>query len=403
MDYETSKRLARDPDAAKRRELAKRPDLRPEMLYFLAGDAEAQVRVAIADNEATPRQADLILAGDIDEDVRSTLAGKIARLVPSLPADARDQLTQLTVQILEKLAKDQATRVRGVLSDALKSMPEAPGSVINKLARDIELSVAGPVLRHSPILTDEDLLEIIKDGTAAGGLAEMAKRQTVGTALADAIAASDDAQAVAALLANPSAQIREQTLDAIVDHAPKHEPWHDPLVRRPTLPVRAMKRLAEFVSSSLVKVLQDRPDVDSETAKALGETVKRRLDPAKPAAPEAADSGAERARKLAKDGKLTETEMAAAIERQDRSFVVAGFAALANVPDKTIEQMLSSGNGKVLFGLVWKVGLSARLAYALQIKVARLPRKDVMNLRDGTGFPISKAQMMWELEGYGIS
>jgi uncharacterized protein (DUF2336 family) len=402
MDYDTSKQLARDTDPAVRRDLAMRADLRPEMLYFLAGDAEAQVRVAVADNESTPRQADLVLASDIDEDVRSTLAGKIARLVPSLPADARDQLTQLTVQILEKLARDQATRVRSVLSDALKDMPQAPGSVVHKLARDIELSVAGPILRHSPILTDEDLLEIIRDGTGAGGLAQMAQRKTVGTALADAIAASDDAQAVAALLANPSAQIREQTLDAIVEKAPKHEPWHEPLVRRPALPLRAMKRLAEFVSTSLVKALQERPDVDGETARAMGETVKRRLDPAKAAA-EPAEGGAEKARRLAKEGKLTESEMTAAVDRQDRAFVVAGLATMANVPDKVIEQMLASGNGKVLFSLGWKVGLTARLSHALQIKIARIPRKDVLNLRDGTGFPISKAQMMWELEGYGIT
>ncbi len=402
MDYEASKQLARSPDPAARSTLAAQADLRPELLYFLAGDAEAKVRVAVARNEATPRQADLLLAGDVDEDVRSTLAGKIARLVPSLPADARDQLTQLTVQILEKLAHDQAVRVRTVLSETLKDMKEAPNGVIQKLARDIELSVAGPVLRHSPILSDDDLLEIIREGTAAGGLAEIAQRKTVGIALADGIAASEDSQAVAALLANPSAQIREQTLDALIERAPKHEPWHDPLVRRPALPVRAMKRLAEFVSAKLVSVLQERPDIDNETAKAMGETVKRRLDTSKPTL-EVIDGGAEKARKLAKEGKLTEAELNAAIDRQDRAFVVAGFAALVNVPDKAIEQMISSGNGKAMFGLAWKANMSARLAHSLQIKLARIPRKDVMNLRDGTGFPISKAQMMWELEGYGIN
>ena len=36
-------------------------------------------------------------------------------------------------------------------------------AVIAVLARDEELSVCGPVLRYSPVLTDDDLLQIIRD------------------------------------------------------------------------------------------------------------------------------------------------------------------------------------------------------------------------------------------------
>ncbi len=51
---------------------ARRPhsELRPELLYFLAQDAIPTVRAAVAANEATPVQADLLLARDGDDEVR---------------------------------------------------------------------------------------------------------------------------------------------------------------------------------------------------------------------------------------------------------------------------------------------------------------------------------------------
>ena len=402
MDYEQSKRLASDPNPRVRGDVAARTDVRPELLYFLAADVEAYVRGLVAGNEATPRHADVMLSGDKDDGVRAALAGKIARLVPTLPADQQDQLTAMTLQVLEKLAQDQVERVRAVISEALQHMPEAPNGIVKRLARDTAPAVATPVLEHSPVLSDDDLVEIISQSPAKGALSAIARRGSVTGAVADAIASSDDEQAIATLLANPKAQIREQTLDQIIERAPEHEPWHGPLVRRPSLPLRAVRRLAEFVSTSLVKVLQERPDVDADTAAALGETVKRRLV-AEPKGVAEEVGGSAKARRLASEGKLSELEMVAALERGDRPFLLAGLAALAHCPDKTVEDIVGSSNGKVIMGLCWKAGLSARLAHSIQLKIARIPPREVMNLRGGTQYPISKAQMMWELEGYGIS
>ena len=66
LSYDESKRLARDGDRAVRERLAGREDVRPEVLYFLADDDSAEVRVRIAANVSTPRQADLTLARDHD-------------------------------------------------------------------------------------------------------------------------------------------------------------------------------------------------------------------------------------------------------------------------------------------------------------------------------------------------
>ncbi len=67
VDYEQAKSLSTDPDARQRRKVAQQPDVRPEILFYLADDADAGVRSAVAEHRATPRQADLILTRDEDE------------------------------------------------------------------------------------------------------------------------------------------------------------------------------------------------------------------------------------------------------------------------------------------------------------------------------------------------
>ena len=58
VSYDDSKALARDADSTVRRKLAGRGDVRPEVLYYLAGDELPEVRRESAANETTPRHAD---------------------------------------------------------------------------------------------------------------------------------------------------------------------------------------------------------------------------------------------------------------------------------------------------------------------------------------------------------
>ena len=89
LDYETSKRMAQSGDAVTRAQVAGREDVRPELLYYLAIDPAVEVRREAAANPAAPTQASAVLARDVDESVRSLLAGKFARLLPDLSQEAQ--------------------------------------------------------------------------------------------------------------------------------------------------------------------------------------------------------------------------------------------------------------------------------------------------------------------------
>lgn len=395
MDYEEAKRLAAAGSDAQRRALAARGDLRPEILYFLAEDKSADVRRAIAGNAATPRQADLLLARDADESVRELLAQKIARLAPQLSKEERQQIRDLTVDVLETLARDQAVKVRRIVAEALKDLTDAPAHVIHELAHDLEIRVAGPVLQYSPILTDDDLLEIIGSGPVRGALMAIAKRRRIGDRLADAIVAAavevpDETDTITELLNNKSAQIREETLDLILEKAPLVEAWQEPLVRRPLLPMKAVRRLAEFVSSSLFDLLTARPGLDRATAKAVAKAVKARL------AAEAKQADAAGNQQTPPTG--DEEAMNGAIAGGKRDQVTAALGRDAGLNPVIVKKILTSMSAKAVTALAWKAKLSMRQALQLQLKIAGIPPHQALNPRGGTDYPLTTSEMEWQLE-----
>lgn len=407
ITYEEAKELARGGNVEARRELAARGDVEPEILYFLADDPSPEVRRALAANDALPRHADLLLTRDLDDGVRSGLAAKIARLAPGLTAGEQDNIRQMTYEALEILAQDQVTRVRRIIAETLKDVADAPPDVIRHLARDAELVVAGPVLQFSPVLTDEDLLEIIAESPAEGHLAAISNRSSVGKDVVGAIVAAGDAAAIAIMLANPSAQIREETLDLIIDRAPDQDAWHEPLVKRPQLTNGAALRLARFVADSLLESLIRRKDLDGETAAKVREVVRRRLaeeggaDQAAVGGDEGADyipgeTPLSRARDLYAKGALDEKKIAAALVK-DGEFVQAALAVLAGIEPAIVSRAVDTQTAKGIVAVVWKAGLSADLAVDVQTRVAHIQPRGVLKPRDG-GFPLSGEEMDWQLD-----
>jgi uncharacterized protein (DUF2336 family) len=410
LTYEQARDLARNSDPDVRQQLARRPDLRPEILYFLADDPVPKVRRQIAANIATPAQADLHLAADSDPSVRGDLAQKIARLAPGLSADERDHLRQMTYETLQLLARDQITRVRQILAEALKDIADAPPSVIRQLAHDSEFVVASPILEFSPVLTDEDLLEIIHTCPTAGALSAISRRKNVGGEVSDRIARSDDNAAIAVLLGNHSAQIREETLDLLLARAPDHDSWHAPLVHRPHLSTKAVTRLARFVADNLLQVLDQRSDFDADTKAAVAAAVRRRVEeagsdmlafPHTKAGPDGMPSETmlEYVRRLFDAGQLTEQAILKALGGGETELVVCALAVRAGVSIERVEKIVATQSAKGMVALSWKARLSMPTAVALQTKIAKVPPLETVRPRSGsTDFPMTVDEMLWQLD-----
>lgn len=446
--YERDKQLAADSEIVARTKVA-RSRSAPEILYYLATDEAPQVRREVAANVHTPYQADFLLVHDPDVMVRADLAHKISTLLPDLSPHEQGEACRRVTEIIEILARDQAVRVRQIVSEALKDVANAPQETIRRLARDTEIVVAEPVLRFSPLLTDEDLLEIVATPPAHGARAVIASRKGLAERVADAIVGAEDEVAVATLLANPTAQIREETLDRIIAVAPQHEKWHAPLVDRPVLPAKLAHRIASFVADHLMRRLEQRQDLDPEVRAAVAEAVRIKIDAeaaeaaapatpedeapaalapqmgkakspataaekakakAKPPAPEgvepkSSESPEQRAtarvQKLLAEGLLDENAINTAIHEGDRIFVKTALAVLAKVPSDSVERMFATRTAKGIVALVWKAGLTPRMAMQIQLRIGSIQFQQALAPRNDD-WPLRPDEMDWHLEFFGV-
>ena len=399
VSYDDSKSLARDHDGETRRRLAARRDVRPEILYYLAADALVEVRREIATNVSTPRQADRLLVDDVDDEVRCELARKIARLAPSLGPGAKDQVYKLTVEILDTLAHDELPRVRQIVSEEIKRSDSIPRGIVEYLARDVELVVSAPVLQYSPLLNDRELLEIIDSDPVQGALAAISQRERVPPPVADAIAGRGDESAIAALLANPSAQIREETLDSLLDRAPEAPSWHKPLVERPELSLNLVRRIAKFVALALLRVLDDRNDLPEEAAAEVRQAVARRID--QEGVNGGTDAGLAAERAFA-EGRIDDELVQASIIKGDHDFVTKALALKAGLPADVAARVIAMQGVKSITALVWKAGLGMRTAIQVQLRVAHVPPMDVLNAKDGTDYPLTEEELEWHADLFAI-
>ena len=412
VNYEQARDLLDHEDSQVRLALALRTDLEPEILFFLARDPDVEVRRAIAANASTPVKASMVLAEDADETVREDLASRIGRVIPGLSEDEQATAWRTVHQVLNLLVRDQLPRVRRALADAMKSIPDAPHDVILTLAMDPEASVAAPVLEFSPVLTDEDLQAVIQASPMSSQLIAISKRVNVGEEVSQAIVGTGNVDGITALLNNQSAQIREETLDAIIDAAPGHESWHEPIVHRRNLSTKAALRIAEFVADSLVQALSKRADLDSETTSSLAEIVRDRLrrreeqsglvqdDPDAVLDPRALSIAQSQTESLVKAGKLTTENVLRMATIEVTPLVVACIARLAEMPLGAVVEVVRAASAKGMLAVAWSADFTADEAVQLQLKVGRVPPDAVIHPRAGGGFDATEDELEWQIDMY---
>jgi uncharacterized protein (DUF2336 family) len=375
-------------------------DVGSAVFEYLAEYGAPATRQAVAANPATPARINRLLADDAAEEVRAELAAKIARLMPGLKTREGEDVVALTLATLEVLARDSDAKIRAILADELKHLDCIPRDVALRLAHDVEDLVAAPILEYSPLLSDADLMEIIAGGQAQQVLAAIARRRPVSEDVSDRLVQSLDVPAIAALLVNPDARMRKETLDRIVEEAEAIESWHEPLVMRADLSARAIRRIGGFVGAALLEQLVARGDISDATRGHLNRRLRARLERGE------AEGGAENAADLVAaaraQGTLDDGFVENAAASGNRETVTLALASLAQVPEGTVRKMLSHRGAKPVVALVWRAHLSMRTAFKIQTGVMKLSGRELLPARGGINFPLSKEEMRWHLSYFDI-
>ncbi len=392
--------LAEPPAEASRVRRSSSGATAPDELERLAADPAVLVRAALAINPAAPPAAHARLAQDPDPRVRALLARKLAALAPALTEAEQGLLQRQTWETLSLLVEDTAEQVRAAIAEVVRAMPEAPRRLILRLARDTAIAVSEPVLRLSPILTEADLMALLRTPPCPEAATAIARRPGLAAPVADAIAAGGDDAAIRALLANPSAQLREAALDGLIARAVAHETWHAPLVRRPLLPPRAARALAGIVATQLLDELAHRADLDATLAAELRARLNERIAADAPGGHFAAASAAAEAEahRIARAGRLTEASIIGALKQGEPRLAAALLAMAAALPLAAIDHAVRLRNAKALAALVWKAGFSMSLTARLQTDLARLGPAECLASGPRGAFPLTAEEMRWQLD-----
>lgn len=380
-------------DEATRVRLASRSGTPGAQLTSLAADPSVMVRAAVALNASITPDVDELLVRDSDERVRALLGGRIARLLPRLEAQQQREALAHAHRTLMVLAHDAAQRVRSAVADALASMPQAPRAVILALAADSAALVSEPVLRLSPLLTDSDLIALLANPPHAGTASAIASRSGLGEVVVDAIATHADSAAVRILLQNHSARLREATLDGLIGRAGDHPEWHEPIIRRPDLPPRAMAALVRMVGTHLLALLAERPDIPSNVLNELKQRITRALD-----APAPFDRShlLESVYRMQRDGMLTE-EAAIEAARAGRAKPLAAMLAVASGAGmEAVERALARRSGKALASMAWKAGWSMQTAGLIQAVLTDVKPSERVGAAPQGGYALSSKEMNWQ-------
>jgi uncharacterized protein (DUF2336 family) len=202
------------------------------------------------------------LISEPSPDLRAELAGKLARdlsgngLTPTELKMAQD--------IVRILARDVEEKVRASLSRALRHSPNLPRDVARKLAEDVAF-VALPLLADSLVLTDDDLIEIVRVGSSLKQEA-IASRPNLTETVSDALVTHGEEPAVVVLMANNSAKIAEATFHRAVTRFADSDNVKAAIVLRETLPIAVAERMVTMVSKALQAHLVNVHDLAPATA-----------------------------------------------------------------------------------------------------------------------------------------
>ena len=251
---------------AERLALAGRPDAAPELLVLLAADAAEAVRRTVAENPDAPSHAHRLLAQDPVAAIRISLARKLAAQAGELARNLADRRAGLAWEALLLLAQDLSEEVRHAVADTLADLPNAPRGLVLALARDAALAVCEPLVRLSRVLTEEDLIALVRAPPGPGSRIAVARRLQLAASVSVAVVESGDVPAMAALLRNPTARIPPWALGVLVELAGEEPSLHEPLACRPALPAPLLSRLAGLVADELLSQWTEQKRLPPEVA-----------------------------------------------------------------------------------------------------------------------------------------
>src|SRR6202795_325786 len=286
-------------------------------------------------------------AGERAEATRSLAR---AWLISDLTEDDRSAAEGALLMLLD----DASPLVRQAMAEVFARSAEAPAAIVQALSLD-QASVALPVLEHSPLLIDADLVDIIATGNCKMQCA-IARRINLPASVCAAIAEVGTAAAALELIENPYAELASFSWDRIVERHGHLAAIRESMLVLEDLPAATRAALVAKLSDTLTQFVVARNWLSADRAgRVAGEA--RDRSTVNIAARSRGDDMRGLVRHLRATGQLTAGLILRALLSGNLELFDHALSELSGLPQARVSALLHDRGGASLQALLRRAGL----------------------------------------------
>jgi len=187
-----------------------------------------------------PELEDVLQNGTAER--RARTLQRITSLFLNNASQFSEEHVELFDVVFVRLIDEIETKARAELSHRLAPVSNAPVQAVRRLAKDDDISVAGPVLEQSPRLPNDALIEIARTQSQAHLLA-ISGRTDIAEAVTDELVTRGDRQVARSVSGNRQARISEHSFSKLVYRAEKDGILAEQVGTRPDIPPHLFREL----------------------------------------------------------------------------------------------------------------------------------------------------------------
>src|SRR6476646_547195 len=291
--------------------------------------------------------------------IRTAPAGERAEATRALArawliSDLTDEDRAAAEGALFMLLDDPSPLVRRAMAEVFARSAEAPAAIVQALSLD-QPSVALPVLEHSPLLIDADLVDIVATGNGEMQCA-IARRINLPTSVSAAIAEVGSAAAALELIENAYAELAPFSWDRIVERHGHLAAIRESMLVLEGLPAATRLALVAKLSDTLAQFVVSRNWLSPDRAGRLASEARERST-VNIAARSRGEDMCGLVRHLRATSQLTAGLILRALLSGNLELFDASLAELSGLPQSRVTALLHDRGGASLQALLIRAGL----------------------------------------------
>jgi len=278
-------------------------------------------------------------------------------------------------EILCHVTREMHTEVRKEMAVKFANKPKAPLQLLRQLAND-EIEIAGPVLKHSVILQDKHLQEIITSGKQQH-MQMISTRETLSAEVTSDLIEHANDQTLVKLAGNSGARFNRQSMQKMVSKSETVTALQAPLVEHQDLPADLMNEMYMFAEKKVrERILSRNQEIDPKVLEEALSQVKNKTIDKTEQRPEGYKKSELFIDALHAKGQLDGVGLIKFERANERLSFSLGLAKLANVDYGTVDRVLQRDDVDALALICRGIGFDTAMFVTITLLVSKNANKN---------------------------